>query len=106
MVRRNLFVENFVFGIVVFLALFAGTIKAANVSGAMSGERELLPKIWVPDPARSKRESHSLGSWYDPQRGLIPTHEIFETLASWELPKGASMLEVKCGTKAVSLFGR
>ncbi len=85
MVRRNLFVENFVFGIVVFLALFAGTIKAANVSGAMSGERELLPKIWVPDPARSKRESNSLGSWYDPQRGLIPTHEIFETLASWEL---------------------
>lgn len=78
-------VKCLVLGTVVSSVAFAGSLKAESALKAISGERELLPKIWVPDPDRSKRESNSFGGWYDPQRGLMPTDEIFETAASWKL---------------------
>ena len=71
--KKYMFLKCLALGVVVSSAAFAGSLKAESGFKTMLGERELLPKIGVPDSARSKRAKSSLSSWYDPQRGLIPS---------------------------------
>lgn len=89
--NRRLLVKCLVLGIVVSSVVFASSLKAESVVKIMSGERELLPKIWVPDPEGASRESADIGDWYDPPKNpalMTPGFmTMFKTAAVWNAPE-------------------
>lgn len=71
-----------------------GAFIEDNAAGVVvnfdGGARELLPKVWVPDPRGATRETSEMGSWYDPSKeNMFPSSifQMFKTVAAWKLPE-------------------
>ena len=76
--------------LVAILQLVVGGVDADIGHTVQAETRELIPKVWVPDPSGAKRSAHSSEKWYDPPSlkmlAMVGT-EMFKTVAAWEVPR-------------------